>query len=176
MWRTPVCALLLGLSAAPAAANDNGPALLSVFERTCGQRPALPTILQQSARAAGFDDGQLDLAPEMKTPEKLNVTYFAKLDLDGVHFILNALFVDENGALYVTCDLSAPGVDEDVIAAIETAEKVSLPHIEVRNDGATSVLNWPSADGDPVIGLKLRTQRDEPRHALLTLGYKLPRP
>jgi hypothetical protein len=177
MLRAPICLLLLGLGACRDAADDNGLALLGFFEKTCAWRPALPTALQQLAKAAGFASEYGDVTPDTESGDKLDLLYFAERVQDAAAFKLNAYFSGSRDAPLVICAIATVGVNgQDLAPAIEAAEKVASPATENSNDGAFGALKWAigAAGGDD--WLELRFRRDEPRRTSLTLSYQIRKP
>src|SRR5262249_25462757 len=149
--RVPICLLLLGLGACHDAADDNGLALLGFFEKTCARRPALPTVLQHLAKAAGFASEYGDVTPDMESGDKLDLLYFAERVQDAAPFKLNAYFSGRSDAALVICTIATVGVNaQDLAPAIEAAEKVTSPGTEYSNDGASGAMKWAigAADGD----------------------------
>jgi len=177
MLRIPICLMLLGLGAIPAAAADNGLALLGLFEKTCAQRPALPTALQRLAKAAGFESEHGDITPDMESGDKLDLIYWATLVRGAATFKLNAYFSGRRDAPSVSCTAATIGVNgQDLVAAIEAAEKVTSPSTELSKDGAFSRLKWTfgAAGGNDSLDLSFR--RDEPRRTSLNLTYQIRKP
>jgi len=175
--RILLCLLLLCLGAAPAAADDNGLALLAFFEKTCAQRPALPTALQRLAKAAGFASEYGDIAPDAESGEKLDLIYWAKLELGAATFKLSAYFSGDRNATSVSCTIATVGVNgHDLVPAIEVAEKVASPSTELSQDGLFGRLKWKFGAADGNDRLELSFRRDEPRRTSLNLSYQIRKP
>jgi hypothetical protein len=173
MWRLPLCLLFLGLGAVTAAAEDNGLALLDVFDKTCARRPALPTALQRLAKAAGFESEHGDITPGMESGDKIDLLYFANLVRGAVTFKLDAYFSGSRDAPTVSCSMATSGVNgQDLAPLIEAAKNVTSPSIEISKDGVFGRLIWTAgADGDDRLAMTFR--RDEARRASLSLTYQI---
>jgi hypothetical protein len=177
MLRIPVGLVLLSLGAVPAAADGRGLALLGAFEQTCGQRPALPTVLQRLAKAVGFESQDGDIRPDLERGDKLDVTYFAKLVQGEATFGLSACFSGSTDAPEVTCSMGAIDANaKDLAAAVEAAEHVASPDTAVSKDGALVTLKWTFGAANRSDWLEMRARRDEPRRTGLTLSYQVRKP
>ena len=176
--RIPVCVLLLGLGAMPAAAADNGLALLGFFENTCARRPALPTALQALAKEVGFESTHGDIKPDMETRASIDIIYSAQLVQGAATFKLSAYFVAEiPGVTSVSCSLATTGVNApDLAQALGAAEKVTAPSSESSPDGLTGWLKWTYGPAHGNDRLEMSFRRDELRRTSLSLIYQIRKP
>jgi hypothetical protein len=181
MLRIPAGLLALGLvlpdlGATSAAADGNGLVLLGLFQKTCAQRPALPTTLQRLAKAAGFES-EHTITAEMESGANLDIVYFAKLVQGAATVKMSAYFSGSRDAPVVNCSTSTTGVNaKDLATAVEAAEHVASPSTQVSNDGAVVRLKWTFGSGDANDWLEMSSRRDEPRLAGLNLSYQVRKP
>ncbi len=129
---------VLALAGACAAEDDNGPALVDLFARTCALRPALPSKLERSATALGFVSEGPVISPEMEGPG-MDIIYSARLTKRGEKVSLSAYFSSADGPI-VICSVSTvnvsvealPGLIEKSLNVHDRTEEPTADHNHLR--------------------------------------------
>src|SRR5215469_6349972 len=110
--------LALAGAAAVAAQEDNGPALVDLFARTCARRLALPSEIERLASGLGFVSEGGRISADMERGPRIDILYTARLTKQGANVGLTAYFDGPPDGLSVTCALTAVDVSADALAGL----------------------------------------------------------
>ncbi len=162
---------VLALAGACAAEDDNGPALVDLFARTCALRPALPSELERSATALGFVSEGPAISPEMERGPRIDIVYSARLTKRGEKVSLLAYFSSADGPI-VICSVSTvgvsaealPGLIERSLNAHDRTEEPTADHNHLR-------VSWRAgaAGGS---ALDMSASRVSPQRASISIKYQ----
>jgi hypothetical protein len=164
---------MLAFAGAVAAEEDNGPALVDLFARTCAHRPALPSEIERVASKLGFVSEGGAISAEMERGPRIDILYLAKLMKRGEKFGLTAYFDGPADGPSVTCALTAvgvsaealPGLIEKSLNAHDRTEKAAGDNNRLRASWRASA----AGNGDP---LEMSAGRDSPRRASIQIIYR----
>ena len=163
---------LLTLAGVAAADEDNGPALVDLFARTCARRPALPSEMERMASGLGFVSDSGAISADMERGPKIDILYMARLTRPSAKFGLTAYFTGPADGPTVNCALTATGVSPDALPAlVEKTLKVQDRTGKAAPDDKRLVVSWRlgAADGNKV---EIWAHQDLPRRASIQVEYR----
>ena len=163
---------MLALAGAAAAEEDNGPALVDLFARTCARRPALPSEIERLASGLGFVSEGGPISADMERGPRIDILYMARLTKQGANVGLTAYFDGPPDGLSVTCALTAVDVSADALAGlIEGSLDAHDRTEEADADHRRRQASWrvgATGGGDT---LHMSAWRDSPRRASIRMVY-----
>jgi hypothetical protein len=163
---------MLAFAGTVAAEEDNGPALVDLFARTCALRPALPSEMERTASGLGFVGEGGPITAKMEGGPQIDILYSARLAKRGQDVGLTAYFAGPSDGPTVTCALSAVGVSADALPGlIETSLKARNRTEEPAADGRLRV-NWRVGEAEGGDALEMWARRDSPRRASIHIVYR----
>jgi hypothetical protein len=164
---------MLALVGAAAAEEDNGPALVDLFAKTCALRPALPSEIERTALGVGFVSEGSAISANMESGPRIDILYSAKLTKQGEKVGLTAYFDGPAGGPTVTCTLTATGVSTEALPgliekSLNARDRTEKPAAD-NNRLLTSWRVGAAGDGDM---LEMSARRDPPRRASIRFVYR----
>jgi hypothetical protein len=164
---------MLAVAGAVAAEEDNGPALVDLFARTCALRPALPSGLDRIASGLGFVKDGGAISADMEVGPRIDIVYSARLMKRGVKFGLMAYFEGRADGPTVACGLTTFGVSAQALPGlIEKALNVRDRTGEAAADASLLRAGWrigAASDGDT---LEMTVRRDQARLGAIDIKYR----
>lgn len=167
-----VLALLVLTRVAPAE-EDNGPALVDLFVKTCALRPLLPSEMERIASGLGFASDGSPISADMETGSRIDILYMAELKKRGEKIAsLTAYFDGPAGGPTVICSVTATGVSADSLPGLIEKSLNARDRIEKAPDNDRRMANWRmGAPGDDE-KLEMSARRNSPRRASITIEYR----
>ena len=167
---------MLVLAGAAAGEEDNGPALVDLFARTCALRPALPSELERSATALGFVSAGPAISPEMERGPRMDIVYTASMTKRGEKVSLSAYFSSADGPL-ASCGVSSAGVSAEALPdRIEKSLNVHDRTVEPTTDHDHLRVSWRTGAAGGSDTLDVSAWRTSPRRASISIKYQRGRP
>jgi len=163
---------MLALAGAAAAEEDNGPALVDLFAKTCALRPALPSEIERIASELGFVSRGSAITADMESEPRIDILYSARMTQRGENVGLTAYFDGPVDGPTVTCSLSVAGVSSEALPGlIETSlnarDRTEKPAV----DDNRLLLSWRVGGAEDDDTLEISARRDSSRRASISLMY-----
>lgn len=166
--------VLLALTGAASADEDNGATVVDVFARTCARRPALPSELQLFATELGFVRDGGPITADTQAGPQIDIVYMARLIKRGEKVAsISAYFSGPASAPTVSCAVSAFNVSAEALPGlIEQSLKVHDRADQPAADDDRRQAKWrlgAAADADT---LEMWARRSPPRLASINIQYR----
>jgi len=163
---------ILAFAGAAVADEDNGPALVDLFAKTCARRPALPSDIARLATGLGFV-GDGTVTAEMERGPQIDILYIARLAKAERNVSMTAYFAGPVEGPTVICTLSTAGVSAEALPRpIETSLNARDRTETAGTDTNQRKASWhvgAAGDGDT---LDLSAWRTSPQRASVTITYR----
>jgi hypothetical protein len=165
-------AMLVLLGGAVAAEEDNGPALVDLFAKTCALRPALPSEMERIALGVGLVSVD-PITADMESGPRIDILYTARLIKRGEKVgSLTAYFEGPADSPTVSCGISAVGVSAEALPAL--VEKSLNAHHRAEKTPADEKrlqASWRigAKEGDM---LDVSAWRTSPQRASISFNYR----
>ncbi len=154
------------------AEEDNGPALVDLFARTCALLPALPTDMERVASVVGFVGEDKAILAELERGPRIDILYSAKLMTQGEKVGMTAYFEGPADGPTVTCTLNAVGVSADALPGLIEKSLNAQGRTEKTADSNRLQLNWRVGAAESGDTLEASVRRDPPRRGSIQLTYR----
>jgi len=163
---------MLAFAGAVAADEDNGPALVDLFARTCARRPALPSELERIATGLGFVSLGGPIAADMESGPRIDIVYMARLTKRGLSVGLASYFEGPPDGPTVSCDLTTVGVSAEALPGlIETSLNAHDRTEQAAADNKRRQASWRVGAAGGGDTLEMSAWRESPRRASIHIGY-----
>jgi hypothetical protein len=161
---------MLVLTNAVAAEEDNGPALVDLFVKTCGRRSHLPSEIERGASRLGFVSANEAISPDMERGPGIDILYSARLTQRNMDVGMTAYFAGPIDGPTVVCTLNTVGVSADALPAL-IEKSLNARDRTARSTGNDNRLaaNWRVGDGET---LEMSVWRTPPQRASISMTYR----
>ncbi|MEH2513028.1 hypothetical protein V1291_004382 [Nitrobacteraceae bacterium AZCC 1564] len=164
---------MLALAGAAAAEEDNGPALVDLFAKTCALRPALPSEIERIASGVGFVSEGSAISAAMESRPQIDILYSARLTKRGEKVSLTAYFAGPVDAPTVSCGLNTIGVSAEALPGlIETSLNAHDRTEKTPADNKRLRASWRVGAAEGGDTLEVSAWRDSPRRASISFMYR----
>jgi hypothetical protein len=170
-WAIAGVAILL-LASAVAAEEDNGPALVDLFARTCAKRPALPSDMARIAAKLGFVSDGGAISPDMERGARIDILYSARLTKPGGKIGLTAYFEGPADGPTVTCAVSGTGVLAEALPDLIEKSLSAQHRAEKAAADDRRLVSWRLGPMDGGDTLEMSAHREPPRRGSIQLTYR----
>ncbi|MFB9265106.1 hypothetical protein ACFFWD_18440 [Bradyrhizobium erythrophlei] len=164
---------MLALAGAVAAEEDQGPALVDLFARTCALRPALPSEIERTATGLGFVKDGGPISADMEAGPQIDILYMARLTKRGENVGMTAYFSGPVDGPTVICSLTTIGVSAEALPGL--IERTLNAHDQTEkaaNDGNRLVANWRVGAAGSDDTLEISAWRTPPRRTSISITYR----
>lgn len=164
---------MLTFAGAAATEEDNGPALVDLFAKTCALRPAFPSEMERMALGAGFVTQHRPITPDMESGPRIDILYSATLMKRGEKVSLTAYFDGPPDGPTVSCSVNTVGVSAEALPGlIETSLKGHNRTEKTPADDKRLQANWRVGQAEDGAVLEVSAWRVSPRRASISFTYR----
>jgi hypothetical protein len=163
---------VFSLAGAVAAEQDNGPALVDLFARTCAKRPALPSEMARIAAKLGFVSDGGAISADMERGVRIDILYSARLPKPDGKIGLTAYFEGPADGPTVTCAVSGTGVLAETLPHLIETSLSARQRAEKEPAGTRRLVSWRLGAADGSDALEMSAHREPPRRGSIQLTYR----